>query len=115
MFDINEIMKQAQQAKGQALGSVKETMEKVEELISKIEVPSSEKKPSISAAETEEQIDMNTKRQMDILGRMLGPESMDQVAVHEELLQKMVNDKVAETASSAAGDLMEHLLGEDII
>lgn len=114
MFDINEIMKQAQQAKGQALDSVKETMEKSEELISKIEAPGSEKKPSISAAETEEQINVNTNRQVEILGQMFGPESMEQIAVQEELLQKMVNDKVAEAASSAAGDLMEHLFGEDM-
>ena len=55
MFDINEIMKQAQQAKAQALDSVKETIEKTEERINESEVPSSGKNTSISATEVEEQ------------------------------------------------------------
>ena len=89
MFDIDEIRKQA-------LASMRETMEKNEERISKIEVPSSEKGASVSAAEVEEQIAANTQRQVEILGQMFGPDSMAQMAVNEELLQKMVNDKVAD-------------------
>ena len=114
MFDIDEIRKQAQQAKEQALASMKETMEKNEERISKIEVPSSEKSASVSAAEVEEQIAANTQRQVEILGQMFGPDSMAQMAVNEELLQKMVNDKVAEATSATAGDLMGQLFGEDM-
>ncbi len=114
MFDINEIMKRTQQAKEQALDAVKETMEKNEERINEIEVPSSEKSASISAAEVEEQISVNTQHQVEILGQIFGPNSMAQTAVNEERLQEMVNDKVAEATSSAAGDLMEHLFGEDM-
>lgn len=114
MFDINEIMKRTQQAKEQALDAVKETMEKNEERINEIEVPSSEKSASISAAEVEEQISVNTQHQVEILGQIFGPNSMAQTAVNEERLQEMVNDKVAEVTSSAAGDLMEHLFGEDM-
>lgn len=114
MFDINEIMKRTQQAKEQALGAVKETMEKNEERINEIEVPSSEKSASISAAEVEEQISVNTQHQVEILGQIFGPNSMAQTAVNEERLQEMVNDKVAEATSSAAGDLMDHLFGEDM-
>ena len=114
MFDIDEIRKQAQQAKEQALASMKETMEKNEERISKIEVPSSEKSASVSAAEVEEQIVANTQHQVEILGQMFGSDSMAQMAVNEELLQKMVNDKVAEATSATAGDLMGQLFGEDM-
>ena len=114
MFDINEIMKRTQQAKEQALDAVKETMEKNEERINEIEVPSSEKSASISAAEVEEQISVNTQHQVEILGQIFGPNSMAQTAVNEERLQEMVNDKVAEATSSAAGDLMDHLFGEDM-
>ena len=114
MFDINEIMKRTQQAKEQALDAVKETMEKNEERINEIEVPSTEKSASISAAEVEEQISVNTQHQVEILGQIFGPNSMAQTAVNEERLQEMVNDKVAEATSSAAGDLMEHLFGEDM-
>ncbi len=106
MFDINKIMKQAQQAKEQALDSVKETMEKNEERINEIEVHGSEQSASISAAEVEEQISANTQRQVEILGQMFGPDSTAQMAVNEEVLQKMVHD--------TAGDLMEHLFGEDM-
>ncbi len=114
MFDINEIMKRAQQASEQAADSIKETFEKSEEIVSKIEVPNSEESPSISAAEVEEQIATNTKRQVEILGQMFGPDSMAQMAANEELLQKMVNDKVTEAAASTAENLIGQLFGEDM-
>ena len=90
MFDINEIMNHAQQASEQAADSIKETFEKSEELISKIEAPNFEESPSISFAGAEEQIAANTKRQVEILGQMFGPDSMAQIGANEELLQKMV-------------------------
>ena len=114
MLDIDEILKQARQAKEQALASVKETMEKNEERSSKIQVSSSEKDTAASADEVEEQIAANTQRQVEILGQIFGPDSMAQMAANEELLQKMVNDKAAEAASAAAGGLMEQLFGEDM-
>ena len=114
MFDINEIMKRAQQASEQAADSIKETFEKSEEIVSKIEVPNSEESPSISAAEVEEQIATNTKRQVEILGQMFGPDSMAQMAANEELLQKMVSDKVTEAAASTAENLIGQLFGEDM-
>lgn len=114
MFDINEIMKRAQQAKEQALDSVKEAVEKTERRINEIEVPGSEKGASASAAEVENRTSVDAQRQVDILGQAFGPGSMAQMAVNGEVLQKMVNDKVAEAASSAAGDLMERLFGEDM-
>ena len=61
MFDINEIKKRAQQAREQAADSMKRTFEKSEELVKKTEVPDSNKSPSISAAEIEEQIAVNTR------------------------------------------------------
>ena len=114
MFDINEIMKRAQQASEQAADGIKETFEKSEEIVSKIEAPNPEESPSISAAEAEEQTDANTKRQVEILGQMFGPDSMAQMAANEELLQKMVNDKVTEAAASTAENLIGQLFGEDM-
>ena len=107
-------MKRAQQASEQAADSIKETFEKSEEIVSQIEVPNSEESPSISAAEVEEQIATNTKRQVEILGQMFGPDSMAQMAANEELLQKMVNDKVTEAAASTAENLIGQLFGEDM-
>ena len=43
MIDIDEIRKRAQQASQQTVSSVKETMEKNEERISKMEAPCAEK------------------------------------------------------------------------
>ena len=101
MLDIDEIRKKAQQTKEQALASMKETMEKNEERISKIEAPGADKAASISAAEMEEQITANTERQVEILGQMFGPDSMAQMAVNEELLQKMVNNPSFEVLKEA--------------
>lgn len=113
MFDINEIRKRAQQANGQAVDTVKKAVEKSEELISEIEVSDSGKSTSVSAAEAEEQINANTQRQVEILGRIFGADSMAQISVNEELLQKMVNDKVAEATVSTAENLLGQLFGED--
>ena len=93
---------------------MKKTFEKSEELAQKIEVSSSEKEASISAAEAEEQINANTERQVEILGQIFGADSMAQMAVNEELLQKMVHEKVAEATASTAENLMEQLFGEDM-
>ena len=114
MFDINEIMKRAQQASEQAVDLMKKTSEKSEELISEIEVPNSEKSASISAVEAEEQINANTQRQVEILGQIFGADSMTQMAVNEQLLQKMVEDKVAEATASTTENFMEQLFGEDM-
>ena len=114
MFDINEITKRAQQASEQATDAIKETLEKSGEIIRKAEVSDSNKSSSISAAEVEEQIAANTQRQVEILGQMFGADSMAQMAVNEELLQKMVNDKVAEATASTTENFMGQLFGEDM-
>ena len=114
MLDIDEIRKRAQQASERAANSMKKTFEKSEELVRKIEISSTEKEASISAAEAEEQINASTERQVEILGQIFGADSMAQMAVSEELLQKMVNEKVAEASASAAENWMEQLFGEDM-
>ena len=115
MFDINEIKKRAQQASERAADAMKETFEKSEEIVKKAEEPDSKKSSSVSAAEVEEQIAANTQRQVEILGQMFGADGMAQMAVNEELLQKMVNDKVAEATASTAETFMGQLFGEDMV
>lgn len=114
MFDINEIKKRAQQASERAADAMKETFEKSDEIVKKAEEPDSEKSSSVSAAEVEEQIAANTQRQVEILGQMFGADGMAQMAVNEELLQKMVNDKVAEATASTTENIMGQLFGEDM-
>lgn len=113
-MDINEIRKRAQQASERAADAMRKTFEKSEELVHNIEVSSSEKEESRSAAEAEEQIHASNERQVEILGQILGPDGMAQMAVNEELLQKMVNEKVAEATASTTENLMGQLFGEDM-
>ena len=113
-MDINEIRKRAQQASEKAAEAMKKTFEKSEELVHNIEVSSSEKEASSSAAAAEEQIRANTERQVEILGQIFGADGMAQMAVNEELLQKMVNEKVAEATASTTENLMGQLFGEDM-
>ena len=105
-MDINEIRKRAQQASEKAAAAMKKTFERSEELVNSIEVSSSEKEASLSAAEAEEQIHAATERQVEILGQIFGADGMAQMAVNEELLQKMVHEKVAETTASTTENLM---------
>ena len=114
MVDINEIRKRAQQASERAADAMKETFEKSEGIVKKAEEPDSKKSSSVSAAEVEEQIAANTQRQVEILGQMFGADGMAQMAVNEELLQKMVNDKVAEATASTTENIMGQLFGEDM-
>ena len=114
MVDIDEIRKRAQQAKERAAASMQKALEKSEELIDRMEVSGSEKEASLSAAEAEEQINASTQRQVEILGQIFGADGMAQMAANEELLQKMVDAKVAEATASTAEDLMGQLFGEDM-
>ena len=114
MVDIDEIRKRAQQAKEQAAASMQKALEKSEKLIDRMEVSGSEKEASLSAAEAEEQINASTQRQVEILGQIFGADGMAQMAANEELLQKMVDAKVAEATASTAEDLMGQLFGEDM-
>ena len=114
MFDINEIRKRAQQAGEQAADSMQKALEKSQALVSKIQESGSEESSSVSAEEAEEQPGAGTRRQVEILGRMFGPEDMAQMSANEELLQETVNDTVARAAASAAEDIMGQLFGEDM-
>ncbi|HIZ83314.1 MAG TPA: DUF1266 domain-containing protein [Firmicutes bacterium] len=113
-MDINEIRKRAQQASEKAADAMKKTFEKSEELVNNIQVSSPEKEASLSAAEAEEQIHASTERQVEILGQIVGADGMAQMAANEELLQKMVNEKVAEATASTAENWMGQLFGEDM-
>ncbi len=116
MLDINEIRKRAQQASERAADSMKKTFEKSEELANRIELSGSEKETSASVteADTEEQNHAGTKKQVEILGQIFGADGMAQMIDNEERLQNMINEKVAEAASSAAEDLIGQLFGEDM-
>ena len=114
MLDLNEIRKRAQQVSERAADSMKKTFEKSEELVQKIQVPGAEKEDSVSAAEAEAQINANTERQVQILGQIFGADSMAQMAVNEEQLQKMVQEQIDAAAAAATENIMEQMFGEDM-
>ena len=114
MLDINEIRKRAQQASEQAADSMKKTFEKSEELVQNLEISSTSAEAPASADETEEQVKVNTERQVEILGQIFGADSMAQIAANEEQLQKMVDEKIAQVSASAAENWMDQLFGEDM-
>ena len=134
MFDINEIMKRAQKASEQAREAMNKTIENsgavadhVDPLVSGDSASGEcaygesacteavlEEEAHTVSSKAEEQIDANNRRQVEILGQIFGADSMAQMAVNEELLQKMVNDKVVEAMMSQGENLMEQLFGEDM-
>ena len=114
MLDINEIRKRAQQASERAADSMKKTFEKSEELVQNLEISSTSAEAPASADETEEQVKVNTERQVEILGQIFGADSMAQIAANEEQLQKMVDEKIAQVSASAAENWMDQLFGEDM-
>ena len=113
MLDINEIRKRAQQASERAASNMKKTFEKSEELIEKLEISPTPESPPPSAEEVEAQLAANTQRQVEILGQIFDSDTMAQMAANEEMLQKMVQDKVAE-ATASTDSIMETLFGEDM-
>ena len=114
MVDMDEVRKRVLQAREQAAASMKEAFEKSEELVRKFEIPAPEEEASASAAGTEEQSRANTERQVEILGQAFGAGGAAQIAVSEELLQRMIDEKVADASASTAQNLMEQLFGEDM-
>ena len=114
MLDINEIRKRAQQASERAADSMKKTFEKSEELVQNLEISSTSAEAPASADETEEQVKVNTERQVEILGQIFGADSMAQIAANEEQLQKMVDEKIAQVSASAAENWMDQLFGENM-
>ena len=114
MLDINEIRKRAQQASERAADSMKKTFEKSEELVQNLKISSTSAEAPASADETEEQVKVNTERQVEILGQIFGADSMAQIAANEEQLQKMVDEKIAQVSASAAENWMDQLFGEDM-
>lgn len=116
MFDMEEILKRAQAAKEHASQSLKEMQEKSVQLAQKDEAPEppEDRAASQEAARLEAQMAANTQRQVEILGQIFGGDGMAQMAVNEELMQRMVNEKVAEATALSTESLMSQMFGEDM-
>lgn len=112
MFDIDEIMKRAQMAKERASESLKELKEESEQLAERL---TAEEEAECGAADREaEQLAANTQRQVEILGQVLGAGDVAQIGANEALLQKMVDEKVAQASALGMEELMSQMYGEDM-
>lgn len=120
MFDIDEIMKRAQEASDSASKQLNESIEKSRKIAeqAQAEAEKAEAEEAAKRQEAEaraaEQSAANQQRQVEILGQMFSPEAMAQLAANEELLQKKVDERVAEAAALGVEGMMNQLFGEDM-
>ena len=107
MIDIDEIRKRTEE-------SMRKCFEKSQKLVDEIEVPSQGEDADSPDTDTTEALNASNERQVEILGQIFSADAMAQMAASEELLKKMVEEKVAEATASAEGNIMEQLFGEDM-
>ena len=129
MFDIDEIMKRAQEASERASKQLSDSMEKSRKLTGQMKADAEKVRAEKVKAEdavqqeagqegdtqaAEEQGPTGQQRQVEILGQMFSPEAMGQMAATEELIQNAVNEKVAEMTALGVEGMMGQLFGEDM-
>lgn len=107
MIDIDEIRKRTEE-------SMRKCFEKSKKLVDEIDVSSQGREADSSDTDTAEDLNAGNERQVEILGQIFSAGDMAQMAASEELLKKMVEEKVAEATASAEGNIMEQLFGEDM-
>lgn len=118
MFDIDEIMRQAQAASEAASQQLRESMEKSRKLTEQTQADTDKTEAERASHEAEEraaELDAaNRQRQVEILGQIFSPDAMAQMAAAQELLQKAVDEKVAAATALGMEEMMDQLLGEDM-
>ena len=113
MIDFDEIRRRAEAAQKNASESLHRNLQKLDKMTEEMTVsPKPEDLPSVPS-EAGQAAD-NSQRQVEILGQTFGAEEMAQIAVNTELLQQMVNEKVAEASAQRLDSLMEQMFGEDM-
>ena len=112
MFDLDEIMKRTQAAREETSARLKEMKEKRDRLTERL--ATEEPVESNTPDRETEQPEADGRRQVEILGQTFGPDGMAQLAANEELLQKMVDEKVAQASALGMEELMGQLYGEDM-
>lgn len=115
MFDINEILKQAEAARDAASKQLEESMEKSRKIAERMQVDAekadAEKEPQTQKAEETAAADA---RRVEILGNIFGPDAPAQMAATEKLIKKAVDEKVAAVTAQGAEGLINQLFGEDM-
>lgn len=120
MFDIDEIMRQAEAARDAASRQLDESMEKSRKIAGQIKADAEkgaveETAGQQKAEEQSAELDAaNQQRQVEILGQMFSPEVMAQMAVNQEQIQTEIARQVADCAALGVEGLMGQLFGEDM-
>ena len=110
MVDVDEIMRRANVFSYMASKSLNESMEKSKKLAEQMHTETQEDK---TEEEREaEQTAANTQRQVEIMGQMFSPEDLAQIAANEEMIQRMVDERVSEATALGVDGMMEQLFGE---
>lgn len=115
MFDIDELMRQAQAASEAASRQLSESMEKSRRIAEQAQADAARAQAEQAQAERAAELDAaNQQRQVEILGQMFSPDAMAQMAATQDMIQKAVDEKVAEAASLGVEGIMGQLFGEDM-
>lgn len=123
MFDYDEIMKHIQKVNEQTQSAMDDMFKRSEEIAEKADAEAKEKEEREKAEEekqreaeqqTAEQQAAGGQRQVEILGQMLGPDGLAQMAYSEEQMRQEVERQVSQYASMSVDGMMEKLFGEDM-
>ncbi|MBO1678531.1 DUF1266 domain-containing protein [Bittarella massiliensis (ex Durand et al. 2017)] len=120
MIDMDEIMKRAQAATDRASRQLNENIEKGKKIAEQMQANTEQAEAegatwqAQSAARAAEQTASGQQRQVEILGQLFGSEAVSQMAANEAILQRMVDEKVDETAALGVEGMMDRLFGEDM-
>lgn len=118
MFDIDEIMRQAEAARDAASRQLNDSMEKSRKIAEQADAERSAAEEKAKQQNVEDQsADLeaaNERRQVEILGQIFSPEVMAQMAANQEQIQAEVARQVADCAALGVEGMMEQLFGEDM-
>ena len=111
-MDINEIMNRAKAARAQALESLREMEETAETLANASSAAPTT--PQDTSDHEAEQLAANAQRQVEILGQVFDAGAMAQMALNQEQMQQMIDQRLAEAADASTNAVMDQLFGEDM-
>lgn len=116
MFDLDEIMKNAERASKQASAAMEEMFKRSEAIAKQAashEEPGEEERLAQEQRAAQQQ-EANQQRQVEILGQLLGPQGAAQAAATEAQIQAEVERQVAGYAALSMEGMMGKLFGEDM-
>ena len=114
MVNLDKIRKRAQAATEKAAESLQKSIEEsnqhVEQMREKLKVSA---EPDDAAQDGTAQSAADAQQQVEILGKMLSPELIQQISATGEMIQQTVDQKVAEAAALGVDGFMRQMFGED--